>query len=121
MARRHWAWRSVQRTVAFAAAYALVLQVLLMSALGAAAVGQASTAFATPLCVGSGTDAPEKATPHCPLCLGRVDVAILPPPVQMPHLDRVAIELRYRVEVRDSLRVALPRSPQQPRAPPAFA
>ncbi len=111
--------------VAWTAAYALVFQIMLMSALGASLVG--GTALATPLCVGSQVTAgdtggePQKAAAHCPLCLSRVDAAVLPPPVPTPEIDRVAIEVHYRVIVRDGLRTAQQRRPHQPRAPPAFA
>ncbi|MDQ0503632.1 DUF2946 family protein [Xanthobacter agilis] len=125
MRGRHSRLKALQHTVAWAAAYALVLQVMLMTALGASLVGGASS-LSMPLCVNGATsgnddDGPQKAAAHCPLCLSRVDAVVLPPPVETPHMDRIAIELRYRVILRDGLRVAEHRRPSQPRAPPAFA
>ncbi|MFG1404118.1 DUF2946 family protein [Xanthobacter sediminis] len=133
MIGRHSQFSMWRKGVAWAAAYALVLQVMLMSALGAGLAGRAldgATGLAalasTPLCVngqpGGDDDAPAKAAAHCPLCLSRVDAAVLPPPVATPELDRYAIELHYRVLVREGLRAAAPQHrPHQPRAPPAFA
>lgn len=111
--------------VAWTAAYALVLQIVMLSALGASLAGGVSS-LSTPLCVsgeghGGEGGAPEKAVAHCPLCLARVDAAVLPPPVPTPEVDRVAIELHYRVIVRDGLRTVEQRRPHQPRAPPALA
>ncbi|MFG1432069.1 DUF2946 family protein [Xanthobacter sp. V2C-8] len=132
MIGRHSRFSALRQGVAWAAAYALVLQVMLMSALGAGLAGRAldsasgaAALLAAPLCVNSmpagDDDAPAKAATHCPLCLSRVDAVLLPPPVATPELDRVAIELHYRAEVRDSLRTAARHRPHQPRAPPAFA
>lgn len=127
MIGRRRRFSTVELAVAWTAAYALVLQIMLMTAIGASLVGGANaSAFGTPLCVNSlppsGTDGgdPQKAAAHCPLCLSRLDVAVLPPPVPTPEIDRVAIELHYRVIVRDGLRTVQYRRPHQPRAPPAL-
>lgn len=126
MSRRHARFSTLQRMVAWTAAYALVLQIMLLSALSAGLV-RGPAGLATPLCVGgeahavADDGAPDTATVHCPLCLARVDAAVLPPPVPTPVIDRVAIELRYRAIVRDSLRTVEQRRPHQPRAPPALA
>lgn len=125
---RRWArFGKLQRMVAWTAAYALVLQVVLVSALSAASPRGPSD-LSAPICVngasashGRDGGAADAAATHCPLCLSRVDAAALPPPVPTPEIDRVAIELRYRVIVRDGLRTLAYRHPNQPRAPPARA
>lgn len=93
MSRRHARFSTFQRMVAWTAAYALVLQVMLVSALGAG-MARGPTGLSTPLCVSGETHSeqdggsPQKAAVHCPLCLARVDAAVLPPPVPTPEIAR---------------------------------
>ncbi|MFG1477427.1 DUF2946 family protein [Xanthobacter sp. V4C-4] len=112
--------------VAWTAAYALVLQIVLVSALSAG-MARGPSNLPSPLCLNSATTSADDAgppaddaSPHCPLCLSRADPAVLPPPVPTPEIDRIAIELRHRAIVRDGLRIATQRRPSQPRAPPAL-
>lgn len=112
---------------AFAAAYALVFQIVLTSAL-MASVSFAGADAATAFChsdASSDAQADDggvpKSTVHCPLCLSRTDVAVLPPPVMTAVIDRVAIELHFRTVLRSSLQGEPVALPFQPRAPPARA
>ncbi|MDI4655280.1 DUF2946 family protein [Xanthobacter autotrophicus] len=112
---------------AFAAAYALVFQIVLTSAL-MASVSPVGADAMTPLCLPSAPSGvhsddggdPSKSMVHCPLCLSRTDVAVLPP-VMTAVIDRVAIELHFRAVLRSSLQGLHFALPFQPRAPPALA
>lgn len=131
MTKQQGAGSAGRRLIAWTLAYVLVLQLVLVSLFTASAFAAsldpgAANPFAL-LCLNGRPAAPtDEGAPaggkgHCPLCLARVDAAVLPPPAPTPMLDRVAIEFRYRVVVRDSLRSTPHRRPQQPRAPPFFA
>lgn len=117
--------RRKARVAAWATAYLLVLQLLLSSVIIASLAGDA-IAQGVPLCTAAQSvdqdgSAPQKATIRCPLCLARVDLALLPTPPQSPVPTRYAVELRYRVIVRDLVDQGQPYRPQQPRAPPVRA
>lgn len=110
------------RLVAWAMAYALVLQMLLA---GVALAGMVRGASDPGLCLGAVTsdtgDGAALPLVHCPACLAAVDLAGLPPPAATPLIDRIAIELIYRAEVREALATAGIRLPLQARAPPVRA
>lgn len=117
-ADRHKRWAT-----AWAVAYILVLQAFLSSlAIAAMPLGGENT-----LCVSSQppghqgeTDPASAEHVHCEACLARADVPDLPPPLQLPTVDRIAIELAFDTAVRTGLRrTALPQA-FQPRGPPAF-
>ncbi|MFS8038177.1 DUF2946 family protein [Xanthobacter sp. AM11] len=117
------------RTVAaWAVAYVLVLQAFLTSfAIAAMPMdgGRAlclSTASAAAPADAPGADEPAgtPAQVHCQACLARADVSDLTPPVPVPAIDRIAIELRFDRIVRVALRRLDPPRSFQPRAPPAF-
>lgn len=113
----------IGRIAAFAAAYALVLQLVLMSAL-AASVPAAQLSGLTRFCIGGDTspssDQNDHIRSHCPLCVLRVDAALPPPPAPAPIIDRIAVEFHFRAVLRSSLRLFEPRSACQPRAPPTL-
>lgn len=124
--RRRQAW-GIGWIAAFAAAYALVFQIVLTSAL-MASVSLAGADAMTAFChsdASSDAQADDGGTPksiaHCPLCLSRTDVAALPPPVMTAMIDRVAIELHFQAILRSSLQGQSVALPFQPRAPPARA
>ncbi|MEP9349131.1 DUF2946 family protein [Xanthobacter sp. KR7-225] len=107
---------------AWAAAYALVFQLVLASALVAAMPRDAS---GTPICAAArlagDADQGEKgkgAAVHCPVCLMRVDAAALPPPFPVAAAKRVALAVTYVPPAP----LPAPRAPgwlpSQPRAPP---
>ncbi len=112
----------------WAVAYALVFQLLLPVALIAAqprGEGAPVICFAgTELQLGGldktgGSEAPLGV--HCQACLARVDLAAMPPPVAMPHPERVAVAFVFPHYDALVLRVAQQRLPVQPRAPPVPA
>lgn len=125
--RRDRKW-TIGWIAAFAAAYALVFQIVLTSAL-LASVSTVGADAATPLCLtGASADAhaddggkTSSSIVHCPLCLSRTDVAVLTPPVMVALTDRVAIELHFRAILRSSLQGQSFGLPFQPRAPPSLA
>lgn len=120
--------RGIGWIAAFAAAYALVFQVVLSSALMASVPPGGGDPLAQ-LCLSSASSHAQtdeggktsKSQAHCPLCLSRTDVAALPPPVATPVIDRIAIELHFRAVLRSSLQALNFGRPFQPRAPPARA
>ncbi|MFG1463583.1 hypothetical protein V5F77_11850 [Xanthobacter sp. DSM 24535] len=62
-----------------------------------------------------------KALVHCPLCLSRVDVALLPPPSAIFLSERLALRIRYD-ETSAAPKVAVsPRLSHRPRAPPPLS
>lgn len=115
----------IARLAAWAAAYALVLQVVLTSALVASLPRDAN---ANILCLNSaiadGGGSSDKGAPlgvHCPACLARVDLASLPAPAPLPVVARSFVPVAFAPLLPGSFRTALVRSPLQPRAPPAKA
>ncbi|MFG1363433.1 DUF2946 domain-containing protein [Xanthobacter versatilis] len=121
---RRQAW-GIGWIAAFAAAYALVFQIVLTSAL-MASVSLDGAGAMTAFCHSDASSDPQsddggtpKSIVHCPLCLFRTDVAALPPPVMTPVIDRIAIELHYQAVLRSSLQGEPVALPFQPRAPPA--
>ncbi|VFU10312.1 conserved hypothetical protein [Methylocella tundrae] len=115
---------NIGRIAACVAAYALVLQVVLTSAL-AASIPAAQFSGLGRLCLSSNSSPSDGESghlkSHCPLCVLRVAAAALPPPPPTPIIDRIAVEFHFRAVLRSSLRVFEPRSACQPRAPPAQA
>lgn len=128
MSGRRGYMRRIGWIAAFAAVYALVFQIVLSSAL-LASIPPTGGDPTSELCLSSvsldaHTDEGGKTTKshiHCPLCFSRTDAAVLPPPVTTPIIDRLAIELHFRVVLRDSLQAPEFGRPFQPRAPPAQA
>lgn len=108
---------------ALAAAYALVFQLVFVSALVAAMPRDATGA---PLCAGAGSLAVgadldgkgERTDVHCPACLARVDVADLPPPIPVPAPERQSTAAIHAEPARVLVLRPPPRRPSQPRAPP---
>lgn len=106
-----------------AVAYVLVVQ----GVLGAIALAAMPAGSSGPLCRGSVTagimaDDSESGAPaelHCQACLARADQPALPSPPFPVAIDRIAIELKFDVIVREALRVFEARHPFQPRGPPA--
>ncbi|PNG25871.1 hypothetical protein CR492_11085 [Methylocella silvestris] len=105
------------------AAYALVLQLVLTSAL-AAGIPATEPSGLGRLCLSgnsstSGNES-DHIKSHCPLCVLRLDSASLPPPTPALIIDRIAVECHFRAVLRASLRIFEPRSACQPRAPPTL-
>ncbi|WP_395664504.1 hypothetical protein [Methylocella sp.] len=116
-------WTKNFATVAaFAAAYALVLQIVLTGALAASLPQDAGGGLR--LCAAdapadSGEHAPSR--PHCLSCLCRLDAAALPPPPAAPVIDRFAIELHFEIALWTALHAGASASPVRARGPPAAA
>ncbi|MFG1426828.1 hypothetical protein [Roseixanthobacter glucoisosaccharinicivorans] len=96
---QHWGGA---RIVAWTLVYALVFQVVLTSAFLASRVaGTAPGPFQICQNDPSATaphapaDDRTKAFVHCPLCLSRVDLAILPTPPATPAIVRLAVPFRF--------------------------
>jgi hypothetical protein len=118
---------AIARVAAFAAAYALVLNVILASTL-LAAQSPVQRQAGHELCLASSSDAatpvePGKAKPvaiHCPLCIGQ-HVSAAPPPMAPSVAIRLAFGFAY-----DPPRVApfvalTPSHDHQPRGPPSLS
>ena len=118
--------RGVRWLAAWAAAYALVFQVVLTSAAIAALPRDGNAGI---LCLnsarldpsgsqtGTGDEAPLPGI-HCPACLARVDLASAPPPVPTVFVVRTAVAVPFRPVLPKVYRPAARRLPLQPRAPP---
>jgi hypothetical protein len=115
--------------VAWLAAYALVLNVILSSVLHAAALSPLTLAAGHIVCANSADisvvqdDAgrsDKRASVHCPLCVGNHSTAALPPP-PFPVLIERAPSQTHSVVASDDVFVALARfSDHQARGPPSL-
>lgn len=118
--------RMTRWLASWAAAYALVFQVVLTSA---ALAGLPRDGGLDVLCLNSATaaapsDADGKTAPlgiHCPACLARIDLASLPPPIAAPQVAQTVVVVPFRPVLRASFRAAALRLPLQARAPPHSA
>lgn len=118
--------RTTRWLASWAAAYALVFQVVLTSA---ALAGLPRDGGLDVLCLNSATaaapsDADGKTAPlgiHCPACLARIDLASLPPPIAAPQVAQTVVVVPFRPVLRASFRAAALRLPLQARAPPHSA
>ncbi|OYX00645.1 MAG: hypothetical protein B7Z15_20190, partial [Rhizobiales bacterium 32-66-8] len=61
-----------------------------------------------------------KAVVHCPLCVLRADIAILPPPIELPRIARMAEPVRFAGAYSPALRGVPVRVCHHPRAPPTL-
>jgi hypothetical protein len=117
--------RRIGTAAAFAAAYALVLNVILSSAL-LASLSPTAFAAAHELCINGGDAAAAQndagktgkaPTIRCPICVGNHASGALPPAVP-PLVTRVAVAVSDR-PVFDAICVACdPAHDHQPRGPP---
>lgn len=117
--------RGRTRTIAWAVAYALVVQLILASALAASLPLAAAGDFAAICGPGTADHAGDddysgrvKAVVHCPLCLLRADSAILPPPVLLPRLARLAEAVVFPAPAGSAARGVTARVSHHPRGPP---
>lgn len=113
----------LRRLTAWAAAYALVLQLVLPGVLVSL---QASAAGGYQLCSGTdpaahGQGSGGEPAVHCPLCLFRTDAIALPPPEPRLFQERVAVLFHYGVAASPSGIGKRPAPAHQPRAPPFMA
>lgn len=123
MSQKRGRGRHARWVAAWAVACLLVFQAVLSSAAMLMPVAPGNV-----LCLGAETadgaaGHPDAGTPgalHCQACLARADTPDLAPPVRIPTIDRIAIELRYQGQVRAALRRFLPASAFQPRGPPSI-
>lgn len=119
--------RRAQWLIGWTAAYALLLQLVLIGALmpvNAHALPGAEIPicgeFSTADAAGTVPD-DQRVTVHCPLCLARADAVILPSPPSVAQVARRTQAPHYR-SVSKPWRFARPaRRPSQPRAPPLQA
>jgi len=118
--------RAIAAAAAWVAAYALVLNVILASALLASqSPVQLLTGHEFCLAVadsGAATDdgQPAKAVPiRCPLCLGQ-HVSVTPPPLSPALAVRIAFGIRYEPPRPAPFVAIQPSSDHQPRGPPAL-
>ncbi len=119
-------WKGT-RTIAWTLAYALLLQLVLTSAFATSRSLEASPDLYQ-FCANdpssphdSGTDDGTKAFSHCPLCLSRVDVGILPTPPAIPLVERAAAEVSFPAPHSLALVPAEGRVAHRPRGPPTAA
>jgi len=117
--------RSVAASLPWLISFSLVFQILLTSAVVAQQAG-AVRADPVPICINDPAGARAdsnggtggNAGVHCPQCLSRVDVAILPPPPATPMLVRITIASQAHVPPTPTVPQALTRRDHRPRAPP---
>lgn len=117
--------RSIGRWAAFVAAYALVFNVMLTSALLATVSPSKLNAFHELCLNGSsaipdadGNTDPGKPVVRCPLCLSSA-VAMADQPPQTPALAiRIALRILFEAVVHDHVVVRFAESDHQPRGPP---
>ena len=108
-------------------AYALVFQVVFAS--GIMAAQAAGAIAASDLCLGAtgeadvrhGADGPSAGIVHCPLCLSRVDAALLPAPPPSPLIERLGHVVRFELAGAGRLLLPAERPAFRPRGPPASA
>lgn len=115
--------------VAWFAAYALVLNVILSSVLHAAALSPLTLAAGHILCANSAElgavqddagKSDKRASVHCPLCVGNHSAAALPPPPFPVLIERVASQTAS-VAASSDVFVALAKfSDNQARGPPGL-
>ncbi|MEP9369983.1 DUF2946 family protein [Xanthobacter sp. VNH20] len=119
-------WGGV-RAVAWTVVYALVLQIVLTSAfIASRTLDAAQDPYQLCLNVPSdyapqGGDTDDRGTAafvHCPLCLSRVDVAILPTPPAIPAIERLAVAFRFHLPESSTPVVSDERVAHRPRGPP---
>jgi hypothetical protein len=117
--------RSAGRWAAFVAAYALVFNVILTSAL-LATISPTQANAAHEFCLNGGPAVPDangnsdpaKPIVRCPLCLSNA-VATADQPPQTPALAiRIARRILFETPSRDHLTVRHAESDHQPRGPP---
>ncbi|WP_395665337.1 hypothetical protein [Methylocella sp.] len=109
-----------------AAIYALVLQIVLTSALAASLPVGLADGGLWRICVGApAVDGAADSAPlpkyHCPLCFCRIDAASFAPPPASLLIDRFAIELRFEIALESGRRAGGPPESCQPRGPPIAA
>ena len=117
--------RSIGRWAAFVAAYALVFNVMLTSALLATVSPSKLNAFHELCLNGSsaipdadGNTDPGKPVVRCPLCLSSA-VAMADQPPQTPALAiRIELRILFEAVVDDHVVVRFAESDHQPRGPP---
>ncbi|MDO8978501.1 MAG: hypothetical protein Q7V17_04635 [Afipia sp.] len=117
--------RSIGRWAAFVAAYALVFNVMLTSALLATVSPSKANAFHELCLNGSsaipdadGNTDPGKPVVRCPLCLSSA-VAMADQPPQTPALAiRIALRVLFEPAAHDHVVVRFAESDHQPRGPP---
>ena len=115
--------------LAWVLAYALVLQIVLTSSLLASQTLDPARDLHQ-LCL----NAPSQSAPqdqgttdriaafvHCPACLSRVDVAILPTPPAIRVLERRAVAVRFHLFEPSSAALSGDRVAHRPRGPPVPA
>ncbi|MFG1397040.1 DUF2946 domain-containing protein [Roseixanthobacter pseudopolyaromaticivorans] len=113
------------RAVAWTVVYALVLQIVLTSAfLASRSLGPSSDAFQ--ICLNDpsapkpkgDSDERSKAFVHCPLCLSRVDLAILPSAPATPVIARLAVVFQFHLYEGADPTLSGVRVAHRPRGPP---
>lgn len=117
--------RGFRTIAACAGAYALVLQIVLTSALAASLPIDQSVAGLWRLCSsaksGDADDGKHLPTAHSPHCCCRADAVALPVPPATPLIDRFAIERHFNTALRAAFLSSAPRASFQPRGPPSAA
>ncbi|MFG1412173.1 DUF2946 family protein [Xanthobacter sp. VTT E-85241] len=125
-------WRGA-RIVAWAIVYALVFQVVLTSAFQTSALFASRASSTAPGLFQICQNDPSTAEPHgpaddrttafvhCPLCLSRVDLAILPTPPATPVIARLAVLFRFQPGAVSDLTSSGVRLAHRPRGPPIAA
>ncbi|MEP9367923.1 DUF2946 family protein [Xanthobacter sp. VNH20] len=113
------------RAVAWTVVYALVLQIVVTSAfLASRSLAPSSDAFQIclndPSAPGPKGDGDErsKAFVHCPLCLSRVDLGILPSASATPVIERLAVVFRFQLHEGAGPVLSGARVAHRPRGPP---
>lgn len=116
--------RSAQWLIGWTAAYALLLQLVLIGALmpvNAHALPGAEIPicgeFSTADAAGTLPD-DQRVTVHCPLCLARADAVILPSPPSVAQVARRTQAPDYQSVSKPRRFARRARRPSQPRAPP---
>lgn len=127
---RHWGGA---RIVAWTIVYALVFQAVLTSAFLTSAFLASRVSGTAPglfqICQNDPsaaaphgpTDDRTKAFVHCPLCLARVDLAILPTPPATPAIARLAVVYRFQPGGTADPTLSGVRVAHRPRGPPIAA
>lgn len=119
--------RCLTPALALLLAYALVFQVVLAS--GIMAARAAGAIEVVELCLGAGgaddaphgSEGPQDGIVHCPLCLSRVDAALLPPPPPSPLIERLAVQVRFERDGARLFHLPSERPAYRPRDPPVIS
>lgn len=115
--------------VAWLAAYALVLNIILSSVLHAAVLSPLTLAAGHTLCANSAElgavqddagKSDKRASVHCPLCVGNHSTAALPPPPFPVLIERVASQTALAAASGDVFVALAKFSDNQARGPPGL-